>query len=174
MALCSFRRCGWRATIVYDGVNVIYGRVGNLGTRALRLRGGFLKLGRTKTRTYVKKIVGFRAFSDSSRVPERFRRKFTTAKRPPVDQIAPLPPVHVEPHAATYKGNAHETVRGPDGRIIKRFYACWKHSGNFRSEFDNFGTNSAAARFIPKTCEKISAHEPIDMRPQRRRRLLCL
>ena len=33
----------------------------------------------------------------------------------------------------------------------------------FCSKFNNFGTNFAATRFIPKTFEKISWHEPIDM-----------
>ena len=33
----------------------------------------------------------------------------------------------------------------------------------FCSKFNNSGTNFAATRFIPKTLEKISWHEPIDM-----------
>ena len=33
----------------------------------------------------------------------------------------------------------------------------------FCSKFNNFGTNFAASRFIPKTFEQISWHEPIDM-----------
>ena len=33
----------------------------------------------------------------------------------------------------------------------------------FCSKFNNFGTNFAATRFIPKTFEKISWHEPFDM-----------